>query len=338
MAQAITSRATLPRYPGQGGGYATVESSGCGGVIFDVKTSKESTRAISDPAFDYPFGLVEFRLPCAAAEVSVVFHEAARRWTPYYRKYGPLVPGERLLNPWYSLPSEPPAGYGEFSSRIIGGRTVAVWTLFLEDGAFGDDSDIDGQIIDAGGIAVNATLPLYGKTLRLRDNLNVTKRSIAFQGKDTTIFSAIPGTTGDPTCSGADGGGATLEVFGTAGSGHGTGLIELPCANWKVIGRPEDGKGYKYTDRGQDDSPCKKAQIKTGKVVKVSCSGKNPSSPISYDLTAAGEGSVGIVLATGASSIPYCAEFTGVTSTVQVDDENQFNAKNALWPPVCPSP
>ncbi len=178
--------------------------------------------------------------------------------------------------------------------------------------------------------------PITGKKLLIKDNPDTTKRQIAFESKDGSIIPRTPSGSDDPRCSAPAGGGGSLWVFGTGGSGQRV-VIPLPCENWQAIGNPASPKGYKYKDREQDQGPCKTVEVKKGKYLKAACTGKNPNSPLTYDLTASGEGRVGVVLSTG-SSIAYCAEFQGSTGTVIRDDETLFRAKDAPAPAGCPMP
>jgi hypothetical protein len=44
------------------------------------------------------------------------------------------------------------------------------------------------------------------------------------------------------------------------------------------------------------------------------------------------------VLGIGATSLPYCAEFSGTNATVKADDEERFLALTAAAPATCPVP
>ena len=73
--------------------------------------------------------------------------------TPPYRKYGPTTPGNPATASWYDLPG------AVFDSESIGGSTVATVTLSLSDGALGDDTGVDGMIVDVGGPTALASVP-----------------------------------------------------------------------------------------------------------------------------------------------------------------------------------
>jgi hypothetical protein len=95
----------------------------------------------SDPSGrDYPFGLVEFVLPCESAQVSVIFHDATggEFSGSTYRKYGPVTPGDSSTINWYD--------FSGFASN-----TGNTWVLSLADNRLGDDTGDDGRIVDQGG-------------------------------------------------------------------------------------------------------------------------------------------------------------------------------------------
>ncbi len=120
-----------------------------------VALSRESIPA-PDALWTYPFGLLEFHLPCAAATVDLYFHDHPS-WQPgtTYRKYGPVTPGAPSTAAWYTLPG------ATFDVVPIGATQVAHVRITLTDGALGDDTAIDGVIVDQGGPAgPNTPIPL----------------------------------------------------------------------------------------------------------------------------------------------------------------------------------
>ncbi len=147
--------ASLPA--ASGGGWLTVELlGGACSSLQEVAALAESALAEEDPQYDYPRGLVAFRIPCPAGSASVrVWYHGASAVPLVYRKYGPLVPGDGVAV-WYALP-----GVGFAESR---GIPTASFTLV--DGQTGDDTSIDGVIVDQGGPGQPgesvATIPVAG--------------------------------------------------------------------------------------------------------------------------------------------------------------------------------
>ena len=60
-----------------------------------------------------------------------------------YRKYGPLPPGGPAQ--WYNLPGV------AFTTASVGGNPVQRIDFTLTDGGTGDDTVVDGVIVDQGG-------------------------------------------------------------------------------------------------------------------------------------------------------------------------------------------
>lgn len=119
-----------------GNGDITLETSGpgCGFIAAGAWTG-----ALDDsPMYGYPFGLVEFTLNCAAADVTITYPGSIEGTT--YRKYGPTTPGDPATATWYP-----------FRDVTVNGSNSL--TLHLRDGQLGDDTVTDGRIVDAGGPA-----------------------------------------------------------------------------------------------------------------------------------------------------------------------------------------
>jgi hypothetical protein len=118
-----------------GNGNITIETSsaGCGFTSWGAKTEAQ---VANDPSFDYYFGLVEFALNCAVADVTITYPGSIAGTT--YRKYGPTTPGDGATTAWYT-----------FGNVTINSSTTI--TLHLRDGELGDDTAVDGIIVDQGG-------------------------------------------------------------------------------------------------------------------------------------------------------------------------------------------
>jgi hypothetical protein len=133
---ALNNLVTVPAAAGGGSIQLTTSSPGCG--FSNVSVSMES-QVGTDPEYDYPYGLVGFTVNCSAADVAITYTAAGDLTGTPYRKYGPTTPGNPATTQWYT-----------FSNVTVVGNTV---TLHLFDGVIGDDTAVDGRIVDQGGIA-----------------------------------------------------------------------------------------------------------------------------------------------------------------------------------------
>jgi hypothetical protein len=134
--------------PAAGGGYLTLVVSGQCAKATAVATATEGAQPAQDGLWNYPYGLLSFRLPCSSATVGVLVHglpAVPAGWT--YRKYGPTIPGVPASAAWYTLPGV------SFGATTVGGSPVATATFPLTDGALGDDTAADGEIVDPSGLA-----------------------------------------------------------------------------------------------------------------------------------------------------------------------------------------
>jgi hypothetical protein len=124
---------TIPTATGNGNITLDTGSAGCGFYNISAKTEAQ---VANDPSNDYLYGLVEFSLSCSVADVTLTYSGATDLTDYTYRKHGPTVPGNPATTAWYT-----------FNANITG-NTV---TLHLEDGQLGDDTGVDGVIVDQGG-------------------------------------------------------------------------------------------------------------------------------------------------------------------------------------------
>lgn len=131
-----------------GNGYVTFEVSGGCTVAEAITAYTESQMAAQDPSWAYPLGLISFRLPCSAATVKLYYHGVSSLNGYTMRRYGPTTPGNSATTSWSTVPG---VTYG---TTNIGGNAVATASYALRDGQPGDDSGIDGSIIDPVGPAL----------------------------------------------------------------------------------------------------------------------------------------------------------------------------------------
>ena len=132
------SIASLPA--ANGNGYLTVMST-C-----QLREVQARLRDDFDPvSFLFPYALVEFRLPCTSTAMTILYHEGDGWGSETYLKYGPETPGQELTTKWYQLPGV------VFDTTTVAGSTVARASFTLSDGEIGDDTGVDGEIVDQGG-------------------------------------------------------------------------------------------------------------------------------------------------------------------------------------------
>jgi hypothetical protein len=146
-----TGVASLPA--ATGGSYLTLQLFGNCGQLRSVAAVTEGAQSPRDVAWDYPQGLLSFRLPCSSATVQVLYHgltEIPADWA--YRKHGPTTPGVPATTTWYTLPG------AVFGTAFIHGTQVATATFDLVDGSLGDDTADDGEIVDPSGPAQPVTV------------------------------------------------------------------------------------------------------------------------------------------------------------------------------------
>ncbi|HUP59595.1 MAG TPA: IPTL-CTERM sorting domain-containing protein [Thermoanaerobaculia bacterium] len=129
--------ASLPSATGNG--YLTLQST-C--TLTDVGVIAENGLP-EDTHYSYPHGLIFFRAPCASASFSLFLHGSGAAHV--YRKFGPLPPGGP--SQWYTLNGV------SFTTATVGTVTVRRIDFSLTDGGDGDDTPVDGVIVDQGGPA-----------------------------------------------------------------------------------------------------------------------------------------------------------------------------------------
>lgn len=117
---------------GQGNINIQTSSPGCG--FYNV-SAKTEAQVGNDLSCDYPYGLVEFSISCSQADVTITFPGDVSGTT--YRKYGPTTPGNPATTQWY-----------DFNNITVSDNQV---TLHLQDNVLGDDTGLDGVIVDQGG-------------------------------------------------------------------------------------------------------------------------------------------------------------------------------------------
>jgi cysteine-rich repeat protein len=191
-------------------------------------------------------------------------------------------------------------------------------------------------------VAGATDVPLAGTALAVHNRPepeDVSKRKITWVADDPAIATGARGSSDDPRCVGAGGGGAggVLRFFSdrSADSTEDTGDIALPCANWTAVGSPDTPKGYLYSDRDQSDGPCRRVMVKDARRIKATCSGR--TSPLSYDLVqGVDQGKVATLLRVGAGN-RWCTLFDDKNGTNGADGRT-FRGGKTPAPLSCPVP
>ena len=172
-----------------------------------------------------------------------------------------------------------------------------------------------GDVRRLAAVGSGGEQPLGGLKLALRDNVTPARSSFATRSAVEPV--ALGGPADDPTAAGG-----SLRVRGTTFDV----TYPLPAANWSLIGKPGQNKGFKYKDPTLAAGPIKTAQVKTGALVKAAGKGAGLTQPLSSDPSP-----VDVVLTTGTRK--YCMQFGG---TVTFTADKTFTARNAPAPGSCP--
>jgi glucose/arabinose dehydrogenase len=193
------------------------------------------------------------------------------------------------------------------------------------DGAIYYVANTGGDVRRLAGAPSGIDALLVGKALTLRDNpANAARKSVATVSRDAGIdLGGGVGSLDDPTIHGG-----SLRIVSTAGGFDDT--YPMPSTFWSYIGKPADGKGYKYKDTQQVSGPIKAATVRNGKMLRVTGRGMG----LSHTL-ASNPDPVSAVLQTGTKH--YCMTVgtsTGARTTFKAN--KVFTAKNASTPGACP--
>jgi len=113
----------------------------------DVYTNTAEEQSDYDPNYQFPQGMMYFEIGCTETDVTVYFHALPRAQNPILQKYGPTTPGDLTTLGWFDIPN---VTYGTVT---IDGKSVVTATYHLIDGELGDNTGVDGRIIDPMGLA-----------------------------------------------------------------------------------------------------------------------------------------------------------------------------------------
>ena len=181
-------------------------------------------------------------------------------------------------------------------------------------------------VVLAAPTAPAADQPVFGKLLKVKNNLDPTRRAVVYFAKEPGSGSTVEG---DPL-----NGGATLEVViqpGLPGDTVSQQCFTLPASGWSTI----SSLGYKYKDAGGVNGPVRTAFIKRTSsgtfLLKVALSGKLGAITV-HGLNHAAEGDAFFHIPGGDR---YCSTFGG---TIDPNGVSQFLGKNAPAPGACATP
>jgi hypothetical protein len=162
--------------------------------------------------------------------------------------------------------------------------------------------------------------PITGKKLLLKAKPgDATKKNLVVIAHDPGIaLGSGNGSDDDPTRVGA-----SVRLLSAADPFDAT--YPLPAGGWSLIGKPGQGKGYRYKDKTQA-GPVKVAVVKGGKLLSIV--GKGPALP--HTLTV-DPNPVDVVFSMG--SVRLCLRFGGTT---KLTAGKSFKAMNASSPGACP--
>ena len=184
------------------------------------------------------------------------------------------------------------------------------WLSLIVGGPF---NGFTGKWHLAGTFVPRVALP--GKGLALGDNADVNKRKLIVQSKDVAVtIGNGNGNAGDPTVEGA-----TIRVVSSTFDN----TYSLAAAQWTLIGKPGDNKGYKYKN---PTGPFKTGQLKPGK----------PGKPGTLKFSA--KGALGHTLASDPGSVSVLVDIGGQTFWSQYGGTTAFKAGKSFKAKNAPAP
>ena len=101
--------------------------------------------------YAFPQGLVSFeltQLENPSVHLDIYYHNTLELDNFVYRKYGTTIAGDGSSADWYTFSNV------SLALGTLDGQTMVKASLTLTDGALGDNTGVDGRIVDPGGIAL----------------------------------------------------------------------------------------------------------------------------------------------------------------------------------------
>ncbi len=207
-----------------------------------------------------------------------------------------------------------------------------------------EDSFLDRDELDLGSNPADplsvpagtsaAVVPVPAKRMLITNRLpdDEHKNKIVVISKSASIVTPAPGSVGDPRCNGAPDGTvkASLTISSaTSGQSH---AADLPCQNWKLIGKEVSPKGYRYRDKQLSTGTVKTVTWTNQKRLKARLSGKG-TSVLGYDLqTGVSQDPVDFQFIAGGSRL--CMQCTG-TNGRNGSDGRRFRGRECPAPAAC---
>jgi hypothetical protein len=152
---------------GDENGYVTIElnSSDLDGGCADPKIIKniiEKQIFSQDVDYEYPYGLIDLKVECLDKSKSPgtltmrTFWHNITDWSEYsYRKYGTKLPGTLNSDSWFGFDERTNSKTNiplEFSYQLLDNiKKAGIIKFTLTDGQLGDDTQLDGFIVDPSG-------------------------------------------------------------------------------------------------------------------------------------------------------------------------------------------
>jgi len=161
-----------------------------------VSAHTEEEQDFVDKTYNFPQGLMYYVLQCTQARVTIYFHGISQlRTRPVYQKYGPTTPGDLSTLTWYTFPNV------TFGKARIDGQPVVSARFTLTDGELGDNTGVDGRIVDPGGIGfsdeVDNVISFIAKTYsasRQAGNATITVNRNGLVGSLAVYYNVLAGS------------------------------------------------------------------------------------------------------------------------------------------------
>jgi len=114
--------------------------------LTEIYTDLAENQDIFDDSIDFPQGVVYFEIEGSETDITIYYHGLETIYNPSFQKFGPTTPGDISTIGWKTMPNV------TFGTATIGGKTVVTAQYHLKDGELGDNTGVDGRIVDPGGI------------------------------------------------------------------------------------------------------------------------------------------------------------------------------------------